>query len=312
MRYVRLIETDSLGRFDPNNPLAYNVVMNEIPSKFRSEKFIKYAAMVIVLALTAYWLASCSPLVGDGGRTPTMPLPNTETLTATATATPTETPTPSPTATITETPTPEIVQFPVCAIENFRECPITLEDIYNGNVDRWLETQKKPFDLAKMKNVELHWYDWDRIQYNFLTFPNFTDPSTAQQHRGIAMDLNYEKDGVQYEYILLPLEFYDPLRGCSHWVKTVYPIYKQGKSSAKSAEDWGKKYWEDMNFNPIVTSNVIPNTAILDPLVGATFQNHLDMGPRFNWFASGKDMSTLSEADIILLTSVWTGGQQFK
>ena len=105
MRYVWLIETDSLGRFDPNNPLAYNVVMNEFQRIFRSEVFKQYAAIVTVLAVAAFWLASCSPSsgekpsVGDGGGTPTLPLPNTETPTATPTSTET------PTATITPTPT---------------------------------------------------------------------------------------------------------------------------------------------------------------------------------------------------------------
>jgi hypothetical protein len=78
--------------------------MSEILHKFRSEVF-KHAAIVTVMALAAFWLASCSPFpgekpsVGDGGGTPTLPLPNTETPTATATSTET------PTATITPTPT---------------------------------------------------------------------------------------------------------------------------------------------------------------------------------------------------------------
>jgi hypothetical protein len=105
MRYVWLIETDSLGRFDPNNPLAYNVVMNEFQRIFRSEVFKQYAAIVTVLALAAFWLASCSPssgekpLLGDGGGTPTLPLPDTETSTATATSTETPTATSAPTPT---------------------------------------------------------------------------------------------------------------------------------------------------------------------------------------------------------------------
>ena len=79
--------------------------MNEFQRIFRSEVFKQYAAIVTVLAVAAFWLASCSPFpgekpsVGDGGGTPTLPLPDTETPTATATSTET------PTATITPTPT---------------------------------------------------------------------------------------------------------------------------------------------------------------------------------------------------------------
>ena len=73
--------------------------MNEFQRIFRSEVFKQYAAIVTVMAFAAFWLASCSPSVGDGGGTPTMPLPNTETPTATATSTET------PTATIAPTPT---------------------------------------------------------------------------------------------------------------------------------------------------------------------------------------------------------------
>ena len=113
----------------------------------------------------------------------------------------------------------EIKQFPVCGIENFRDCPVTLEDIFNGNVMRWLEAQKRPFDTSKIKNVPLIWYEgWDRIQYDTRTAPNFTDPATDQQHRDIAMHLQNVVDGVTYDYIYLPVDVYDPLTKESHWV----------------------------------------------------------------------------------------------
>ena len=202
-------------------------------------------------------------------------------------------------------PAVEVKQFPVCGIENFRECPVTLEDILNGNVMRWLETQKKPFDTDKIKNVPLIWYEgWDRIQYDTRTAPNFTDPATDQQHRDIAMHLQNVVDGVTYNYIYLPVEVYDPATKESHWVQTVSPIQARGTFSAKDAEAWAIKYWHDMNFAPIVTSNLLIGIKTPDPLVGLTFQAHPDMSTRFQNFVSGVDMAALSEPDILLLNFI--------
>ncbi|MHB8779110.1 MAG: hypothetical protein ACYC6R_15330, partial [Anaerolineales bacterium] len=170
-----------------------------------------------------------------------------------------------------------IKEFPICTPENFCDCQFDLEnDIWNGDVDKWLLTLSKPFDIEKINNVPLVWYQgWGRIQYSADTDPNFRIPGSEQQHReATAGLLVYEENGVKYEYIFIPLEFYDPATGKSHWVKTVTAIYERGGLTAKSFEDWVSGHWDEMRYMPIVTTNKFHAVEIYDPLVGLTFQTH--------------------------------------
>ena len=202
-------------------------------------------------------------------------------------------------------PTPEIKDYPICQIENFRNCPFTVEELTNGTVDAWLNTLSKPFDPAKINDVPLVDYS-DVIMYDTNTAPNFKVPGSEPFHRDTTAGfIVYEKDGVKYEYIFLPVEFYDKKTGKSHWIKVVDPIYDRNTTSAKTVEVFDINAWKNkMKTTPIVNSNLLPFVNISDPLVGLTFEKNPDMAERLEKFVSGEDMSALSESNIVLLTSI--------
>jgi hypothetical protein len=52
------------------------------------------------------------------------------------------------------TATPEIKQYKICTVENYEECPVPVEDLYNGDYLTWLKTLSKPFDPS-VKNSPL-------------------------------------------------------------------------------------------------------------------------------------------------------------
>ncbi len=115
----------------------------------------------LTLFLFTTLLVACSTpaAVTDTPLPPTVTLQPTETLT----------PTPEAMATATETPTPEVKQFPICQIENFRDCLITVDDLFNGNYLRWLNTLSKPFDQSKIKQVPMEVVFGNIITYNTKT-----------------------------------------------------------------------------------------------------------------------------------------------
>ena len=107
--------------------ITYAKILVRLRKSDLKEVMMKYKISIITLAL---FLAGCSapPL----SPTPT-PAP-TQTYTPAPTATIPSTATPEATATMTPTATPEISQFKVCnKIENYADCPITVDDLFNGN-----------------------------------------------------------------------------------------------------------------------------------------------------------------------------------
>ena len=265
------------------------------------------------LVLLAFLLAACAtPALAPTTTPGSIDIRDVGTITPTppfGTETSTKTPTPEATATPTETPTPEVTQFPICQIEQFRDCPIPLEDIYNGNVDKWLDTLKKPFDPAKINDVPLVWYHgWESIRYKVKDGGNFKVLGPPQYRDITAGYMVYEKDGVKYEYIFLPILFWDSKTNESHWVKTVSPLYARDGYSGKFIEKFNIDTWRNkMKITTIFTSNSmhLPNPNIIDPLVAMTFEKYPDMADRFQKFVDG-DMSVLSEKDMIFLTLIGT------
>jgi hypothetical protein len=225
------------------------------------------------------------------------------------------------------TPTPEVKQYPICQVENFRDCPIPVEELFDGTYLRWLYTLSKPFDSAKIKNVPLQEVNGEII-YNLATLPNFTDPETAPFRRDVTFGYTeYKHNGALFKYIVMPVEYYDfkhPEQ--NQWVITVYSLIHSydGKVSHATTEKgriWDislereqsalqstLNVWEnEMNITPILTGeNPVPYAPEWksddDPLVKTTFTNYPDMHDRFQRFVDEGDMTALSAPGIVLLT----------
>jgi len=210
----------------------------------------------------------------------------------------------------------EIMKFPVRQIENFRECKITEDDILSGRIDRWLETLSKPFDLSKINlDAKLVWYEgWQEIMYNVDTSPNFSIDGSEPFHRDIvACYLQVERDGKTYDYIFMPVEFYDKATGKNWWVKLVVPLYDPQYNYDKTSDEFYITTWRnDMKISIIVTANSIPMWNQVDPLVASTFEKYSsDLDSRFSKFADGSDMSVLSNTDMVFLTDIVSGLEEW-
>ena len=254
----------------------------------------------ILLFLSITLLAACAPqIIGPSA---------TETATPAPSATPSQTPTPKDTATPTETPTPEVKQFPICQIEKFRDCPITVDDLFNGNYLAWLNTLSKPFDQSKIKQVPMEVVWGNLIVYDTKTAPNFRDPATAPFRRDVTAGYaSYQ--GI--DYIVMPVEYFDPKHpDKNQWVITVYSMYWPGHNQEKTNKNtlpiinaWRK----NMKITAIINNDITEHAE--DPLGKMTFDNNPDMAERFGKFVSGEDMGALSKPGIVVLNDIgiWSG-----
>ena len=262
--------------------------------------------MLISSLLLASLLAACSPQIIGPTATPT------ETPTPAPSATPSQTPTPKDTATPTETPTPEVKQFPICQIEKFRDCPITVDDLFNGNYLAWLNTLSKPFDQSKIKQVPMEVVFGNIIVYNTKTAPNFKDPATAPFRRDVTAGYT-SYQGI--DYIVMPVEYFDPKHpDKNQWVITVCSFYWPGHNQEKTNKNTSQAIsaWEkNMKITAILTNDNIIGQADGDPLVKTTFDNNPDMAERFNKFISGEDMSALSKPGIVVLNTIVTNNRHW-
>ena len=192
-----------------------------------------------------------------------------------------------------------------CQIENFRDCPIGAEELFDGTVDKWLETLSRPFDAEKVKEVPLQRYvlgkDFEVIGYNIGTSPNFEnlgEQIPPFRRDVVAGYIALEQDGKTYDYIFMPVEYWDKNTGQSCWVKLVYPVGDE-KAETELIRIWR----EQMNITPIVTTNHLVDRAT-DPLVSMTFDNpDLLLEDKFESFVNG-DVSALSDPKIVLLAGI--------
>lgn len=249
--------------------------------------------------------------------TPTITFTPTLTPTATATFTPSATSTPTATFTPTATPTREIPQFKICSPEDFRDCPIDVEDIFDGDYLNWLYTLSKQFDPKSIKNVALENFS-NMIRYNTATVPNFTKKGTEPFRRDVtAGHITY----LGHDYIVMPIEYFDinhPDK--NQWVITVHPLYNDTHDFSDTEVKARLNTWRNkMNITVILTNNIPGFCSRPDPLVSMTFTNNSDMKDRFNRFIGERslkvekqDMTALSDPGIILLSMIATNPPGYK
>jgi hypothetical protein len=246
--------------------------------------------------------------------TPTFTYTPTLTPTATSTFTPTATFTPSATATPKATPTPEIKQFNICTPEDYLNCPIEVEDLFNGNYFNWLNTLSKPFDPTKINNVPLE-YSITEIIYNTKTAPNFPTEDSKPFRRDVTSGYVF----LNHKYIVMPIEYYDsknPL--VNQWVITVHPLFDDTREYPEGEVQTLIAAWRNkMNITKINTHDKPVFSKSIDPLVNRTFSSIPDIYERIRRFTnsvgkknkydvSGQEMSALSAPGIVLLNEITT------
>ncbi len=266
-------------------------------------------AFVIFVLLFSLVLSGCGPGQVFG---PT--ITPTPTITYTPTQTPTSTPTPTPTATSTQTatptpsatPTPEGKQFKICRPEQFRFCPITIEQLFDGTYLNWLRTLSKPFDAAKVKNVPLERFG-NIINYDHKTAPNFSVKGTEPFRRDVtaALVTMVDPGGYKHDYVVMPIEYYDKNNtNNNQWVITVHSFYFPGHVYSEEEQQITIAGWrKDMNITLILTDNIVPLTEFRDPLVSRTFAKFPILYDSFGRFVKG-DFSALSKPGIVLLNKI--------
>jgi len=244
--------------------------------------------MLISSLLLASLLAACQPVAPippvPGGATRS---PATETAgVPTQTSTETPTPTPEATATPTETPTPEVKQFPICQIENFRDCPITVDDLFNGEYHRWLKTLSKSFDPAKLKWVPMQLIDGPGlpvIGYDTKTAPNYRNESVAPFRRNVTSGVTTYQGS---DYLIIPIEYADP-KDPGNPQKNVWVIgVVLGITKANEqvvVDGWKNK----MHIAPIVTSDKDWQDSSQIPLLTKSFEENPEMAKYFQSFLAG-------------------------
>jgi len=241
---------------------------------------------ILILLFLLIFLVSCA------SPTPQPTATSAATFTPTQTLIPTLTPTVTASATLSPTPT-EVINYGICTPEQFRDCPIPEEDLFNGKYLAFLRTLSKPFDAAKMKQVPMITLSDGSLIYDISNLPNFEDPSTAPFRRNVTAGM---VEAFGHEYQIFPIEYpnpTDPLNSANNvWVIGVRALYNPntGKPLAGGVVKEGISIWKDgMNIAPIVTSSAYPGTGTIDPLIDMTFQQNgqEEMAARFDRFRNG-------------------------
>lgn len=197
-----------------------------------------------------------------------------------------ETPTLEATATPTETPTPEVMQFPICQIEKFRECPITVDDLFNGEYLRWLKTLSKPFDPAKLKWVpmeEISYPNGRIIVYDTKTAPNYRNESSAPFRRNITSGVTTYQGS---DYLIIPIEYADP-KDPGNPEKNVWVIGVELLFTKAYGQNAPNTWKNKMHIAPIVTSDGYWANGASVPLATKSFEEDPKMAERFQSFLAG-------------------------
>ena len=217
-----------------------------------------------------------------------------------------------------------IKEYPICAPENFRDCPVPVEDLFNGNYHRWLKTLSQPFDPEKIKFVPME-IDREAIIYQTSTAPNYEDPETRPFRRNVTSAITelMAEDGRTYRYMILPVEYVDP-NDPSNPDKNVWVIGFTVMNKIDSKQNTiGKEksnvlmqevidmWMNDMNIAPIVTGYEYPFSDIPMALAQMTWNKVGDeeMADRMERFRQG-DPSALDGLVVKLTIARVTQGRE--
>lgn len=269
-----------------------------------------------LLVAASVVLTSCQPLAPKQPDVQVTSTPqNTLTVeppTPVFTATPYETLTPEPTAT-------KEVQFSVCPIEQYKDCKIPAESLFNGDYLKWLQTLPVKFDSPIMKkDVPIVYMDNGWIVYQMQTSPNFAKPGTETFNRNVTFGLT---EYMGHRYLVMPVAFYNAATpDVPQWVVTVQPLYFENRDISDSEIEGVIDTWKNKMHVPVLLDGDLPDFSTKhDPLVAKTLAKYPDLKDLINTFVDygdyvGKhpgDRSALSKPGLILLNLIetTTGGK---
>lgn len=239
------------------------------------------------------------PVTPDGGGTGPRITETSVSPTATEAPTATATNTPEPTATATK----EIKQFPVCSVENYRDCEIQYQDLFNGNYLNWLNTLSKPFDESQVnKDVKVVDFPGTMITYG----GSLGDPNKDPVRRGVTVGYVLINDGeVGYkewygkrEYAVLPIEF--DVNGESVWRIFVMP--KANNESDTTFINKVKQWLSGKSFGIITNeyyTGLQSNGNTKDPLTTVSFDEDPNLPGELHSFAKSKDPNDIPPETVL-------------
>jgi len=276
-------------------------------------KALRTMAMVSMMAVL---ITACAGVARAGTKEPETVVPPTR-IVEVATATPTEIPpTPTeivvptvvvePTAEPTAVPTEIVVSeteakdYGVCTIEKFRDCPIPVEDLFNGEYLKFLRTLSKPFDPSKFKDPMPRYVkssDFGIIP-NPATAPNFPNPEEAPFRKDVTYGVTQLENGRMY--LVMAIEYSNP-KSPSDASQNVFLIMtknlfsiavkSEGRPLTEGEINRIISAWKQMNVVPIKTNYINPNSGISDKLLAKTFTKYSDIQQRFSKFMAGDPAS---------------------
>lgn len=254
---------------------------------------------LIPLVLVFIFASACS--VAQPLPTPTQA--PTITPTITITATPVNTQTPEPTA------TNEIRQYQVCTAENYAECEILYQDLFNGNYFNWLNTLSvEPFNPSKFNTIHCFGSSEQIVIMGDPRLDNFSNPDTSRVRRGITVGVTLFRSSlggtkfVEGKYLVLPTYAYSESKKGGVWLPLIF-IVGENMSKTQIVEFINK--WQKAGSLWVFATTKVSGLASNpdDPLVIKTFELFPDMQMRLDNFKSSCDPGYLSEPGIILETT---------
>ena len=204
-------------------------------------------------------------------------------------------------------PDMEVVDYGICQPENFKECSVPWEDLFNGKFLAFLETLSKPFDVENMKSVPMKIIG-EALHYSVDNLPNFPNMTTigleseADFRRGITAGIT-EFEGNNY--IIFPIEYYNPSNPEKNvWVIGLYPLFEPDKGydyrSNSEVLNWIFETWRNRTqYNPIMVSNTMRYYNTPDLLVSQTFNEDPEMQSKFSRFIA--DDRTALHGKVLLI-----------
>jgi hypothetical protein len=199
--------------------------------------------------------------------------------------------TPEPTA------TPEIKQYKICTVENYEECPVPVEDLYNGDYLRWLKTLSKPFDPS-VKNIPFM-PEWPYLDYPPSIIKQLHEkPSSNPLRKGPVSSLTTEEG---YPGIILNWEGHSDLNPDENQWLTTAMIHDPRVPDA----EWLRflELWASSE-TPVIRDYSGVEFSKLIPLWQSAYQRYPDMRVRTLNFRKTGDPSYVSGPGIILPATV--------
>lgn len=267
-----------------------------------------------------FLLAACAAPTASGPMPTEVTATSTPTVTSILISTLTQ---PASTDVVVPTATPEVVkEFPICWVEQWRSCPVQVEDLLpveaggTGAYLKWLKTQSKPFDPAKIKILPLTLMSGNTVIYDSPTYPNYEDPESRPFRRNVTSGIT-TINGV--DYLLLPVEYPDPTSpgnpAKNVWAIGIRPMSMLGTDLGKPLPPGNERqqfamWLDNMNIAPWLNDTSFAAGTV--PLVDEYWQKvgREEMQARFERFLAGD--TTAFDGQLLLVSIGRNTGHWFE